>query len=91
MSEKIQCPNCGEQAEKAGNKITCQACDSVFKVTKTGSASVEQIGWKEKMENRIDILEKQTCYEPDPEAAAAAAAAPETDEDEDEEEPILPE
>lgn len=53
MAEKIPCPNCLELAEKTGNVITCQACDSVFKITKTGSATVQQVGWKEELENQV--------------------------------------
>lgn len=84
MSEKVQCPNCFEPAEKVGNKITCQACDSILTITRTGGAKVVEIGWKEKVDERLGILESQTCYEPEPELELE----PEPD---DHEEPILPE
>ena len=58
MSEKIPCPNCLEPAEKSGNKIICQACDSTFVITKTGGAKVKEIGWKENIENRVKKIEE---------------------------------
>ena len=101
MSVKVQCPSCGEQAEKTGKKITCQSCDSIFTVTKTGSASVEQIGWKEELENRVKANEDRLAglIETDPDAdadsddaAVQARLDAEQDGIEDEaEEPILPE
>jgi len=57
MAKKIPCPNCLEPAEKIGNKIICQACDSTFVITKTGAAKVKDIGWKEKIEERLSLLE----------------------------------
>lgn len=96
MSEKVQCPNCLEPAEKVGNKITCQACDSILTITRTGGAKVEKIGWKEEMENRVKanedrldgLLDGEPGAEADeltPEQLAAVEAEAAV------EEPILPE
>ena len=92
MSEKVQCPNCLQPAEKTGNKITCTACDSVLTVTRTGGAKVVEAGWKEKLEKRVGFLEAllpsgspdETEAELAAKAEADAAAEAET------EEPILP-
>lgn len=84
MSEKVQCPNCLEPAEKNGNKITCIACDSVLTVTRTGGAKLVDAGWKEKIEERLGVLEvgmtdDDSADGNDAEEKAAAAAAAEAD------------
>lgn len=86
MAEAMKCPNCGEVAQKVGNVITCVDCDSVFKITKTGSAKVAQVGWKEEMEGRVKLLEDLGCS-----VNIGPAAAPETDDSEDDEEPFATE
>lgn len=93
MSEKVQCPNCLEPAEKVGNKITCQSCDSVLTVTRTGGAKVAEAGWKEQMEGRIKSNEDRLSGlldEPEPTTEELASIEQEPTEDE-EDEPILPE
>ena len=75
MSEKVQCPNCLEPAEKVGNKITCTACDSVLTITRTGGAKLAEIGWKEKIEERLGILEVGVADETSAEANDAEADA----------------
>jgi hypothetical protein len=94
MSEKVQCPNCLEPAEKVGNKITCQACDSVLTITRTGGAKLAEIGWKEELENRIkaneDLLAGLLGGEPGAEADAKADAAEAEADAEVEEDDILP-
>jgi len=92
MAEKIPCPNCLEPAEKSGNKIVCQACDSTFVITKTGGAKVKDIGWKEKMENRVKknteslaglLGDGEPAAEADAEADAETEANAEADADAD--------
>ena len=94
MAEKVQCPNCLEPAEKVGNKITCVACDSVLTVTRTGGAKALEIGWKEKLESRVDTLEGMLSPEEPEEIATELAAAAEADAAADAaadaDEPILP-
>ena len=76
MSEKVQCPNCLEPAEKTGNKITCTACDSILTITRTGGAKLVEAGWKEKLEGRVEALEGLLSpEEPDETAAELAAKA----------------
>jgi len=91
MSEKVQCPNCLEMAEKVGNKITCQACDSVLTVTRTGGAKVKEIGWKDKIEERIGAIEGLLSPEPEPEPTPEDLVETDPEADADAEEPILPE
>ena len=87
MSDKIPCPNCLEPAEKIGNKIICQACDSTFVITKTGGAKVKEIGWKEKIEERLGILEVGLVGDGEPAAEAEVEAESKAEEPE----PFLPE
>jgi len=50
------CPNCGKPAIKEGNKITCEECDAVFRVTQDG-ARLEKTGVIKDHERRIAQLE----------------------------------
>jgi len=90
MSEKVQCPNCLGDAEKSGNKIICATCDAVFKITKTGSATAVELGWKEKIEGRVGALEELLEPEQKPEIGDVEPGG-EKDIDDQEESPILPE
>lgn len=56
-SVKIACPNCGQPAQKEGNKVTCENCDAIYTITKTGSAKVKELGAIEDHEQRIAKLE----------------------------------
>jgi len=84
MAEKVQCPNCLEPAEKSGNTIICAACDATYKITKTGAATVAQLGRVEKLEKRVDSLEKLLSPEP------ADDTEPAVESNDDDEEDILP-
>ena len=53
---KIKCPYCGNDAEIEGNKITCENCDAVYKITKEG-ARVQSQGRLDEHEKRIAALE----------------------------------
>lgn len=50
------CPNCGEPAIKEGNRITCEKCDAVFRVTENG-ARIEKTGVLDDHERRLAELE----------------------------------
>ncbi|MCJ7546807.1 MAG: hypothetical protein MUP30_08285 [Deltaproteobacteria bacterium] len=52
--EKAFCPNCGEEATKVGNEITCVKCDAIFTFNKKAEPKVKQIGIAE----RLDRLEE---------------------------------
>jgi hypothetical protein len=74
------CPNCLKPAIRAGNEITCEACDAVFIVTKKQGAKVKELGPIEDHEERIAALEQyHKPQEPKP------AAEPKTDDEPDEE------
>lgn len=93
MSEKVQCPNCLEPAEKVGNKITCTACDSILTITRTGGAKVVEIGRVDKLEKRIGMLEGLLTPESKPTNGEQGNELIETDPDagsDGSEEPILP-
>jgi hypothetical protein len=64
MAEKVQCPNCLGDAEKSGDKIICVTCDATFKITRTGGASVVNVGRVEKLETRVGALEALLAPEP---------------------------
>jgi len=69
MSKEIYCPNCQQLAIKEGNEITCENCDSVFSVTKTGPAKVKDMGRLKTLEERVDRhdnLLQGLLPEPDP-------------------------
>ena len=59
MVEKIliACPNCGQPAHKEGSKVTCENCDAIYSITKTGSAKVKKLGPIEDHEQRIAKME----------------------------------
>ena len=54
---KANCPNCGSPADRNGNEVTCEACDSVFIVKKKGGASVKEVGRLAKIEARLNDIE----------------------------------
>lgn len=82
---KIQCPNCMAEADRQGSKITCVSCNSVFKVTKTGEAKVDELGWKEELEKRVKAIEEQQAE------LLGGGDDPDSDDPGDNDEPILPE
>lgn len=59
------CPCCGQPAVKDGNKITCENCDAVFEVKKTGSATVKKLGPIDFINQRLDKIESELFAESD--------------------------
>ena len=86
MVEKIliACPNCGQPAYKEGNRVTCEKCDAIYTITKTGSATVKQLGPIEDHEQRLKKLEALL-----PGQEPAGDDPPPDDSQEPDEEPIL--
>lgn len=56
--EKAFCPNCGGEATKIGNEITCVKCDAIFTFNKKGEPKVKQIGIAERLETVEDAVRK---------------------------------
>lgn len=81
MVEKIviSCPNCSQPAHKEGNKVTCENCDAVFEIKKTGSAKVKQLGPIQEIQDRLAKIESAVFPPEEPEENIA--------EDDDEPEP----
>lgn len=50
------CPNCGSPATADGNRITCEKCDAVFKVTQDGTR-VQSLGKIADLDKRVSALE----------------------------------
>ena len=73
----IVCPNCGLSAQKEGNKVTCENCDAIYTITKTGSARVKKLGPIEDHENRIAKIEAALFPPADPEPTDPEPADPE--------------
>ena len=84
--KNMYCPNCRGPAVKAGNEITCEACDVVFVITEKRGAQVKELGPFEKLDKRVAALEvvigSAGTIEPEP-------AEPDSQDDETEEE-IVP-
>ena len=55
---ETKCPNCLGPAVMEGSEITCENCDAVFTIKKTGAARVKQIGRIESLEDRVGRLEQ---------------------------------
>jgi len=59
MEETVYCPNCGRRGHREGlNRIVCEACDAVFKVTEQG-ASVVTLGPLEEIKQRLAAVEQK--------------------------------
>ena len=64
--EVAYCPSCGEPAIKEGNKITCEKCDAVFRVTTEGP-KLEKTGVLDDHERRLTELEGKASKPAEPE------------------------
>ena len=50
------CPNCGGKAERTGNAIFCEKCDTLFNVA-TKESKVKEIGPLEEIKSRLSRIE----------------------------------
>ena len=53
----VECPFCKKPAILIGNKITCENCDAVYRLTREGEAKLDKLGPIEKLEQRVSALE----------------------------------
>ncbi len=74
---EIACPNCGQPAQKESNKVTCENCDAIYTIKKTGSARVKKLGPIDDHERRIAKIEAALFTPADPEPADPEPADPE--------------
>lgn len=77
-TNKKFCPNCGAEAHAEGNKIFCDKCDAIYKVSKAGGAQAEKIGPLSDLQNRVAKLEQSqgTRTEPEPETPENGSQQP---------------
>ena len=62
----VECPFCKKPAILIGNKITCENCDAIYRVTKEGEAKLDKLGPIKELEQRVSALEAGG-QEPEPE------------------------
>lgn len=53
----VTCPNCQGPAIRAGNEITCEACDATYTITKKDGAKVRKLGPIQDHEERLKKIE----------------------------------
>lgn len=71
------CPNCQRDAIRVGNKITCEACDAIFEIKKTGAAQVKKVGPYADLLERVKKIEGKVFGEPEPEPEQRTEPEPE--------------
>lgn len=56
----VGCPNCGKNAIREGNTVTCESCDAQFEITTKDGAHAVAIGRFDALEARVTKLESPT-------------------------------
>lgn len=78
----IICPMCGKPALLDGDKIACEQCDAIYKITKEGGARVQRTGVFDNHEQRIAVLEGAQTAPEEPGQTTEQPEDPDADEDE---------